>query len=337
MKYLFFIHSNTCLILAESIISARGFLRRDVVFLVSREVTVENINNIQVPYRVYYALGPRLKALTPKGVFDNLYALLWCKSIIHTLDNFTVFCHNNRDLKQNIFIRHKRCVEAHFFEDGVDFLVNEETYQKKYPTYGVMNLVKAYALSVMSGCWGYRVYSDPLCSNQSTVYVLTEYSLRWKNCKKEIVTMQPLHDMEMEEQFDIWIPSGLVKQGIVSADVYSQFWQYIATNHRFGESVYIKFHPAQSSSERQEIKKIALEYYDLVIETDVTIENVARQGNHKFIGCGSGLLAYCRLLNETNKVSIGYKVLERINCQRTPRSAYWDDLYSNDLYKDNLL
>ena len=76
---------------------------------------------------------------------------------------------------------------------------------------------------------------------------------------------------------------------------------------------------------------------DLREEIDTTIEEVACMGNRTFIGCGSGLLAYSRLLNNTNKVYIGFKVLERINRQPTPRTDYWENLYSNDLYKDNII
>jgi hypothetical protein len=309
-----------------------------VLFFVSRGVTVDRIDHIQVPERVYYALGPRMRALTPKGIIENIFALVWCKLRIKELGSYTVFCHNNRDLKQNIFIRQKRCYEAHYFEDGVDFLVDKNTYQKKYPTYGLSDRVKAKTMSFISGSWGYKPYTDPLLSSaQSKVFVLTEWSLLWKNCQKEIVPMRPTPDIVIDEHYDIWIPSGLVKQGIVTENVYKQFWDYIATNHRFSESLYIKFHPAQSNNERVKIKMIALKYYKLVEEIDTTIEEVACMGNRTFIGCGSGLLAYSRLLNNTNKVYIGFKVLERINRQPTPRTDYWENLYSNDLYKDNII
>jgi hypothetical protein len=116
-----------------------------------------------------------------------------------------------------------------------------------------------------------------------------------------------------------------------------KFWKSISKNYRFNRNLAIKFHPAQTDHERETIIRIAKEYYLQVSVIDVNIEELAQTGTRIYIGCGSGLLAYCKLLNLANRVIVGYKHLHLINSSRTPRSDYWDNLFSNAIYKDTFI
>lgn len=337
MTYLFFIHSNTCLLMTRGIIEHLGLPKESVCCLVSRNVTVENYNVIKVPDFVYYALGPRFKALTIRNIVQNLRSILWCNLLKKRWSKYEVFCHNNRDLKQNIFINSQRCRASHFFEDGVDFLVDKEEYIKKYPIFNKSTLLLRQLLVVFSGSWGYRVFSDPLNVGRSGLFVLTTRSLAWKNIPKSLIRTSAVKRDNHYSDYDIWIPSGLVRQNIVSFDVYMKFWKSISKNYSFNGNLAIKFHPAQSDRERETMIRIAKEKYSKVSVIDVNIEDWAQTGTRIYIGCGSGLLAYCKLLNPANKVIVGYKHLHQINSARTPRSDYWDNLFSDVVYRDTFV
>jgi len=337
MTYLFFIHSNTCLLMTRGIIDHLGLSKANVCCLVSRNVTVEDFKVIKVPDYVYYALGPRYKGLMPKNIFQNLRSILWCNQVKRKWDRYEVFCHNNRDLKQNNFINSRRCRAAHFFEDGVDFLVDKDEYNKKYPEYSKSTLLLRRLLVVCTGSWGYRVFPDPLNVDDSSLFVLTTSSLAWKDAPKSLVMTSVGKNDNQYMDYDIWLPSGLVKQNIVSFDVYMKFWKSISKSYRFNRKLAIKFHPAQIKQEREAIISIAKQQYSVVSVIDVNIEELAQNGNRVYIGCGSGLLAYCKLLNPDNKVFVGYKHLHQINSNRTPRSDYWDNLFSNAIYRDTFI
>jgi len=323
--------------MTRGIIDHLGLSKANVCCLVSRKVTVEDYKVIPVPDFVYYALGPRYKGLMPQYILQNLRSIFWCNRVKKFWDSYVVFCHNNRDLKQNIFINSRGCRTAHFFEDGVDFLVDKNEYNKKYPEYNKSTLLLRRFLVIFTGSWGYRVFSDPLNVGGSSIYVLTTSSLVWKDTPKSLIRTSVDKSDSAYCDYDIWIPSGVVKQNIVSFDVYMEFWKSISNHYRFNRKLAIKFHPAQEEIERKTIIRIAKQKYSVVSVIDVNIEELAQSGTRVFIGCGSGLLAYCKLLNPTNKVFVGYKHLHQINSTRTPRSDYWDNLFSNAIYRDTFV
>lgn len=298
MKHVFVIHSHTPMLTSMGVIHYLHLKTEDVVFLSGRNYQTDYIPNQYKIYSIsdeytfsqevyYQSYSEQNKIVEAADRIINNYIN---EDFILYIPNFCV------PLFVAIYTN-KLCKEARYIQEGG--YVQKNVFRTEYSYYRVLKDI----IRDIKYMRPFRLWIP--CSNYTKKhlykqkelhsYALTKRHFRNLPSQQHVIKWPKIElDIKINSQYPIFITDGFVKNKMAEKECYyKQIIRLIAENH--GEYNYIKFHPAQSKEERNDIldffkkERVDCEVLPDNVPVEIIIVN---NRNLKFVGMGSSLLYF---------------------------------------------
>lgn len=305
MKHIFFAHSHTLVLCSLGTIEYLGLNHSDCVFLATRQYKMpKNLTDIQVidandAYNKYekYHYG---------SFFENRKALKEYDENLRKWTNGEDFMCYPPHLWGCFFSMmslHKRCKNVAFVQEGA-YTVKGYFHLKRSmlsKILGWFSSIRHFGNFRVYPCDGW--YVDGCLGFTTKIDVYSTNTKFFQYMPHDITNVHIIHWPKYEGVLEpistkavIFVFDGYVTNGIVDKDVYFDCcMRIIEENHK--KQNYIKFHPAQSLSERELIinKFIEIGVGYTIFPEDIPFEfYISSKKNLTIIGFGSSLLYYAK-------------------------------------------
>jgi hypothetical protein len=303
MKHVFIIHSHTTFMTSMGVINLLGLPVRDIIFFFSR-----NYNNS------LFDLHCKIVDTTE---IVNQQNLLWKNSkrlkIINEIDKlvenfigdkYVLYAPHFAMPFAQVLYTNTKCVKGAYIQEG------GVIFRKVYITH--LNLLQKIRRFVADKLYRHcnRIWSTygwymPNCLyKQKTIdsYAISDRFFKYLPSTNHVVKWPPLNiNFQYKKNAIFFIFDGFIKNGLIEPDFYFEKCKQLI--EKFAAPLnYIKFHPAQSTVERNKIvsffKNIDVEYE--IINDSIPFEIVlSTMRGLTIAGFGSSLLFFARDLGHT--------------------------------------
>lgn len=306
MKYLFFAHSHTVVLCSLGTIEYLHLPHEDCVFIATRNYEVpEGLTDIKIidanalndEYNDKPITGSRREKHEKIKTFDRQIASWTDNDSVHVFlphiygGIFLLFATYGK-CKKVSFVQEGATIGKGFFVNHIDLYHKISWWLLSYKNYGCFRVYP---------CLGF--YTDGILKFQKKIDVYCTSKEYFKYMPKEKTCIHYIKWPEYNEELTIEHPEapififdGYVRNGIVELDIYEKACQRLIkeNNKQFN---YIKFHPAQSEQERNNILNA---FASLGVRAEVFSETkpfefyIAKLKDLNLVGFSSSLLFFAK-------------------------------------------
>lgn len=304
MKHVFFVHSHITFILSKLIINKYVLLKKDIVFIVSR-----NYKNEELAFYDSINFSQIHDELSKYYIKDFFKIYSYIEKIDHVIESkidnkeFIVYLPIVRHKLMQIIASHKNCICVNIVEEGMtsysDYFFNDidSNIFKRIGKFIFNNLffltkerffyIKPFEL---------RYFNKNISSKFYTIS-----KLGFNGVKEEIVYLNFKEynkkcNYDIDNNTPILILEGAVEQGNLSIDILEEAVDQMISSIDYNK-IYVKFHPVQSIETINLINQIFKKYNKQIIKIpkEISIELLSLDKKLIIYGFSSSLLFYTKL------------------------------------------
>lgn len=326
MIHLFYIHSHTTFLSTLATIKLLNLSVSEVVFAISRNYKINN-EKMFPPYKTIdfsnqftYLMSNKYhvrRALKKTEEIDSVINDQIGANYLAYLPHIGVFM-------TQIIASHTLCLEVNFIEEGSVCYSKRMQAKKGFLKNDLKYLISKLLIPSKRFWLTDLIFNDLYGNlNINCTFGISLKTFEFLPYKKNIIQWQKLGlSFEINEKFPIYIFDALIEMNFVEPQLYwSAVKQMIQESAR--ECNYIKFHPYQSSENKNSIKSLFETQKVIYIELaqNVIIEDViVNKENLTFNGFSSSILLYAKINN--HKVNSYEKILQNDKKYRGFRKLY---------------
>lgn len=316
MKHIFWLHSHTAFYSAISVIKLLDL--KNVLFLSDR-----GYRNKYFPQIIFNDFSKYSSELSPFK-FTTLFSIRYIQNEIderiNELTESTEFCIYIPQLSHPLFqilITNKLCKSYNFLEEGIANY-NIELFKIGLPKLSFIKriIVKVINLFLFRIQLNHTFFGKYKKLEYSPKYFLLESDWHIKKNSCYVYLKWEKHPIEINIEKDavLFIISPLIEYGLANQKNYyhsiSQLLDYLKENID-SKHLYLKFHPYQSATTKNEIELLCSKKYHVkIIPSDEPVEQIILNIKEAtIIGHDSSLLLYARILNHKARIISAYKNL----------------------------
>lgn len=330
MMHIFWVHSSITYLMAMAVIEKENLCSSKVIVLLDRNYNpssvlpdvvykrVEDISNLFSPI----TLNKLINLSENKATFDDFI-------LDFILGNsYIAYIPQVMDPKFQMLITHPNCRQYHFIEEG---LANYKTILYTKPSVKI-GCIKSFAIKLINLfvdriSFGHaflkpyiyvknitpKYYLHDNSFNRSRVDIMDIILVQWpKNVSN--------HKLQIPTGSCIIVLSPLVEFGLVSVSLFNDSLKLIVKSiisHKLNKSnVYVKYHPSQSLSVKQQVASICIScgFEPIVLSDSLPFEQLISANKGLCIyGYESSLLFYSSISNNKHEVFSVYKFIQENN------------------------
>lgn len=300
MKHVFIIHSHTTFLSAYGVIKLKNIEEKEVIFLYSR-----NYSNSIITFNcTCFDISNIITKIQGK-VFKNAISL---RKSLHIVDNFI----NNNICESyhlyaphfamgiaQILYTHHLCIDGSYIQEGG--LVFTTAYKTSFTTkerikYFIKNKIVLMTTRVWRPNKWFVVGS---LKKQKVInsYAISDDFFRFLPSQNHIIKWPKIEiTIRIDSTTPIFIFDGYIKNGLAEPDFYMNQCKKLVQEYSAPDN-FLKFHPAQSSEEKNniinELKRLNKNFH--ILDDTVPIELIiSSKKNLLFIGFNSSLLYFAK-------------------------------------------
>lgn len=303
MKHVFLVHSSTTLIVAKGVIERESVDRDDVLFILTRGFSTNlDYNKINVN-----ELFQHFENITYKNFYKGWKFIGKVDEFVNSCinDNFMIYLPHIAHPFFQILCTHVNCLDVKILEEGVNCLSKKIYNNVGSFKFKLINLIFN-DLGIYGKTRYFRVRSNidfPLIRKklQPIFYSITPNGFKEVNGYEKKVVNYNFADLNndrniIENNSAVFVFEGIVEQGNLSKETFFNSIRYV-TDEIKENKIYVKFHPAQSKENIEEICRILTSKFEIIIlDNSVILElEFLKTKNLLVYGFTTSLLHYAKL------------------------------------------